>query len=571
MKRRLESILLCIAMLMTLVPVMRVHADNENASNLYIAGNESQFEYYGDVDDPMYRYVLYNGGSTVLNDANPRVYKDYGSARESVNDGHAEFTRVANSSSFSVLALDEYEANGGAGYLNDNKLYGLFYDGNLEIDVRGYCSLNHYVTVNTAYDNIYGIYVTGNLTITGTGTGNNTLDVKMCLHADGTDTTAEKQSIAIYCGGCLTIGQNVEVNAIAGTVTGTNGAKSFGIYAGNGYEQTNAIVCAKGGNLTHTPHVNSDWSAGIHDAAAFSINGGSLDVSAGEGYESHGLRTSACTITSATVRATAGDTHFSYGIESTGTFYVTNADVIARGGDGDNTTGIGVNSTNTLAASLVVYSGTVTAESGIGSIRSKGISTALDGSVTVESGIVSASSGGITRNDAQSSNCGIATHVLNILGGRTEAVSSSAVDASGQALYPSNGVSLYNGDISVFGGKLTVKGMSDAISADGIHAPIIEGSSTYSEENLELKENYISGWRCAVLDASRVIVQLPGWEYGQTPNNPSVYHLDQYGNGVTASFEYRAQGTADFSATKPVTAGTHAVRATISSGQSGTT
>ena len=261
MRKRLESVLLTLALLLSLAPALggSARATAGNAETLYIAGSATQYA------NGTYR------GSTALSTGNSVQYNS--------SAAKATFTRKEDVSELQFVS--GYKTDGDAGWVEDGSLYGVKYAGNLIINVTaGPSVIKSTVTDKT---NVYGIYVTGDLTIRGSK-----LTIEMSGNASGA-------AYGIYCGGTLTIESDVTVTA--GTVTGRGGNtgdhKSCGIYAQNQYVQTDGTVTAAGGSDTAASGVNALETYGVLAVNGVTVSGGSLTATGGTIYASgstHGGR-----------------------------------------------------------------------------------------------------------------------------------------------------------------------------------------------------------------------------------------------------------------------------------------
>ncbi len=277
-ERRGLSLLLTLALLVTLAPALggTAKATAGNAETLYIAGKtgadygheeQGTYEWGNWVYDKEYT-ALTNGGSV-----------SYGNEWE--NGARATFTRAESGSS--TLVLSGYLTWGKAGYVDPNrpeKLYGIYYDGDLTIQVYSECQIR--ANRSDAFEEVYGIYVTGDLTIE-TMTGGS-LRVDMGGNAA---MQAQLDAYGIYCGGTLTVGGAGAVTANAVTVSGMTGnsgdRRSCGVYAEN-YVQTGGTMNAKGGSGVAPEsgtHSNALETYGVYSASAVTVSGGTLKATGG--------------------------------------------------------------------------------------------------------------------------------------------------------------------------------------------------------------------------------------------------------------------------------------------------
>jgi hypothetical protein len=195
MRRRLGSILLSLVLLLTLAPALGGEAAAANDTTLYIAGRQE----VGETDG--YDAFWFNSGYTALSASQPKVGSQSGT-----NGASATFTY---SDAGSSLLLNGYKTKGnpeggGAGYQAGESLFGIYYDGDLTIQLVGYSELTGEDWTGT-FSGVFGIFVTGNLTITGTGT--------LTVDYDGGGLKTRRNSAAICCGGTLTITDSATVHA----------------------------------------------------------------------------------------------------------------------------------------------------------------------------------------------------------------------------------------------------------------------------------------------------------------------------------------------------------------------
>ena len=165
-------------------------------------------------------------------------------------------------------------------------------------------------TTNTITGDCYGIYVAGDLTISGTGTLNVTAV-----------NTEDYYSFGIYASSNVTIS--------GGTVTATGGntdteCDSYGIYAYSNVTISGGTVTATGGNAY--------YSYGIFADEKVTISGGTVTATGGTADECSDGIAGSVTITGGTVTATGGEAGWnSYGID--GDVTISGGAVTATGGN----------------------------------------------------------------------------------------------------------------------------------------------------------------------------------------------------------------------------------------------
>jgi|GEM_PF-3559910 len=300
-----------------------------NASVIYIGGeaNGAYSDAYPneyDAGDFYYGYTaLVDGG--VLDDT--REYAA-GSARFYQNGGG--YTTDGSA----ALILNGFSTDGEAGYVNGDNLYGIYYDGDLTIVLKGYNEIrSNLATINDTYEKVYGIYVTGDLTIQNESGQTGNLDISMTGNA-------KSEAAAILCDGDLTINEQKNAGGIGslrlrgtvGTVTSNGTARpDFGLSAaictggfdpidggtnlGGSVTVNGGRVELTGGNVNVGKGVYASYTYGIN-TDIINFNSGTVTATAGavlnpnsyayNGGESYGIRTSTYTQTGGTVTATGG-------------------------------------------------------------------------------------------------------------------------------------------------------------------------------------------------------------------------------------------------------------------------
>lgn len=351
------------------------------------------------------------------------------------NNSTAKFTFKADCS---ILELNGYKTSG-PGYEYYGSLYGIYYDGNLKIILKG----DNEITAGSAqsFYESYGIYVLGNLTIEGEGTLN--LDVQK-----GAGTTVTDYAYGIYCGDKLTINgsSGFSLTSKSGNVAGTNNVTyAYGIFCRT-YQQTGGTVTAKGGNI-ETGTYNFSYGAYVSDSAdqnGVKISGGTLTASSGK---------------------VAGADSLSVGIRfnpsvtlSKGTVQG-KADVAADG----NSTGVQLIKNLTLTGGSLSGSGTTAGSSK----TSYGITTYEPDGCTLKAGKLTGTAGLATEVS-----CGIECVGFTIPSNGTTQVVAKGLDASyGNVVDRNYGINAYDKnckDILVNGGSVTATAGSAKEESSGI-------------------------------------------------------------------------------------------------------
>ncbi len=439
MKKRL-CILLALALVLSLSPVFARPARAVNSNVLYIGGTVDG-SYDGDYGndyssgDFYYGYTALtdDGHGAILNDTTQ--YSQAGSAKFFCDGGG--YTTDGSA----ALILKDFATNGEAGYENGNDLYGIYYDGDLTIFVKGYnCIESNLNNSGNGYSNgVYGIYVTGKLTIINDATSGGRLDVMM--HGGG-----ENESYAIHSRGDMAIINNNSKNLTLRAYGGTTGLRSAGICAGNvqtpgnfgnidvrTYGSGNIDIRAYGGSATNNTASDS-FAAGIYAVRDYSQSGNvTVDAkgvrdqqTAIAGRNSYGLYSyHDITVSGGVLNAEAfassynGNGYgYSFGVKAGSNYTQTGGTVNATGG------AISVDRGYRVSAGLV--SGRYNESSGTGGMSS--------GTAAISGDAVLNASGGnveVGPNVAYPSySHGIISETVNISGGTVTAVSGDITNAS---------------------------------------------------------------------------------------------------------------------------------------------
>ena len=479
MRKKLGSVLLALALLVTLAPALGGTA-RASADTLYIAGKEGSGETESSQGGYWEKEWLYNDGYTALTDGKS-VWQDGGQGFD--NGAKAEF-QVAGTS---TLDLDGYKTWGSAGYENGGNLYGIYYDGDLIIDVTGENELKAYRT--GTYSGVYGIYVTGNLTIKGDGA----LSVNMNRNAN---LTAENTSAGIWCGGRLTVQDSVTLEATGGTATGDLG-RSVGICAWGGYEQSgNVTVTATGGESSkasyglYAPDNYDEWSNRVPGSGAVAVRGGALTAAGGTVNcnndvfygESAGILTG-----KVDRRSNTGNEHKT-GAVLYGSFDLTGGAVTATGGrvGSSNSVTQASYSYGLASADVTIGGGALTATGGDidGSVRdgsTGGMSFGVRAESYTQSGAdttVSAAAGkvfNVSYSCPYGGSFGLRTNGFTVGGGTLNAEAKAAYLQS-VGVWAEGNASLTGGTVTAAGSasniqheQLQISSMAEDSCADGVH------------------------------------------------------------------------------------------------------
>ena len=277
----------------------------------------------------------------------------------------------------------------------------------------------------------YGIYVSGTLTITGSGS----------LTADGSD-------FGIATGKALNIGDRVTISAASGAVTS---GSSYGIKAGDGVNCLGVVTISDYAKVTAIGGTAPDKSYGLYSDDTVTISGNAqLTTTADEGLNSYGIYAlSAVVLNDCAKVTTTGDSNVggyggSYGIRTT-RMIINNGSLTAV-------------SAPSLVASVGIYCSRFECNGGI--VTARGSDSETDGSwgiaahnnVNINGGMITAISG-----NAASSSCGFqmsdnsgSTCLMAVNGGTITAKSGSA----GQTLgLDASALTINNGFITATAGQ----------------------------------------------------------------------------------------------------------------------
>lgn len=305
------------------------------------------------------------------------------------------------------VVLMEADANGTWSYDSDTNTLTLkgadiaVSDRNYGIEARGDLNLVLEGKNTVHCDSYYGIYTSGTLTITGSGS----------LTADGSD-------FGIATGNALNIGDCVTISAASGAVTAGN---SYGIQVGsNATLSGRAKVTANGGTAP-------DKSYGIYSGATVTVcDNAQLSTTASEGLNSYGIYAYSAVVIDncAKVTTTGGPNAGGYG----GSYGIRTTRMLINNG---SLTAVAAPS---LVSSVGIYCSRF--ESNGGCVTARGDASETDGSwgiaahnnVDINGGYITAIAG-----DAASSSCGFqmsdnsgSTCLMTVSGGSLTAKSGSA-------------------------------------------------------------------------------------------------------------------------------------------------
>lgn len=320
--------------------------DGSNSSNILLTDdNIKSFKYVKFTEK--YKVWVGNTQVTLLNKddvlANGTV--SYNSTTKTLTLSDADIT--------SNHTWTFYTINFTAGIYAEHDLNIVLADDNTESNVTGDLTDN-------ANSN-YGIYVEGNLTISGKGQ----------LTATGSD--------AIYSVGISS--NSVEINGGTVNATGGNKVTDDNMNYSEGIEADNVTI--SGGTINATGG-NSNYSYGIISCNGdVTISGGIVNATGGATNEnSIGIYSrEGVTISGGKVTANGGNSDYSCGIFACSDFTISSGEVLATGSD-TATGNIVKNSEGIDAANVTISGGTVAANGGATSLKSNGIYSFNDTTIT---------------------------------------------------------------------------------------------------------------------------------------------------------------------------------------------
>ncbi|MCR4585380.1 MAG: hypothetical protein K5686_06600 [Lachnospiraceae bacterium] len=185
-----------------------------------------------------------------------------------------------------VLELNGYSYEG-SGYVNGNKAYGIYAEGDWTFVLDGDNSI---ALTGDEVEESYGIHVSGKLTIVNAKDGDEDVPGSLSVTAGA----SYHKNAGIYANEMelsAAGSRAVNINANGGTLT-ADGEEDYtqiiGIYAVNSYVQESGTVIAKGGTPKKTgSNSRTIQSYGLR-SDKLTVTGGSLDAEGGRGIIEHG-------------------------------------------------------------------------------------------------------------------------------------------------------------------------------------------------------------------------------------------------------------------------------------------
>ncbi len=363
MKKRLGSILLALATVLTLVPAFTTGAaaEKKNADTLYIAGNASDEESYVYDTDGDRQFVSYGAGYTALKNGDTIDPITHGDPYD--NAAYAKFTY--HETGHSVLELNGYRTWGAVGYEHtlssgNQYLYGIYYDGNLTIQINGDNELMHYAADPEnpeKYHMVAGIFVDGELTIVGSGSltadfsrGSVSASYRSYGIRSGKTTFEERGgSLAINAyGGASTESGSYGIENFYGlTFTGDGGSLSVDARGGKcskwisyGIDTSNVLTFEENDTSISVNAVGADssyrsWGVGGGEGISIGKNARLTAIGGTATYSDLGscgiYSSKPISINGGVVIATAGEAPASCGIHCNNTFTFSSGSLTARG------------------------------------------------------------------------------------------------------------------------------------------------------------------------------------------------------------------------------------------------
>ncbi len=370
MTKRLGSILLSLAMLLSLLPAFTAHARaaGGNAETLFIAGEQGK----GYEEDGVW---IYNEGYTELADGESVIMadKDYSNAASATFQYGEEV---------STLWLNGYRTSGAAGYVTPGssfvELMGISYDGNLEIILSGDNDFDLQLARDGAnYYGTEGISVIGSLTIRNEDGEAASLNIRV-----GEDAVANCVSYGIYYSEELHIeeaeGGTLSISAVSGPIA-QDDEMAEAISAGvGGYEGFMMV----GGSLTaiSSPQAQDDgecYGLNCYEGDVSILGGAVVYAEGGDAdWLSYGIYSGRefCIAENAFVTATSGmvtdEEGKTAGVWVDGdSFLMDGGTLMASGGTAEARTGVSYGVwLGELTESLELEDGSVTAQGNSGAI-----------------------------------------------------------------------------------------------------------------------------------------------------------------------------------------------------------
>ncbi len=244
-----------------------------DAKEVYVAGHNDHY-------DPRTGYGYYNHGYTCLK-SDQSIHDTNGSA----GAGTAGYKN-------GVLTLDGYKFNGDGAYSDGASSYCIYAKGDLEICVKGNNQLVNDALCkgNTSIKKLYGIYVTGNLTITNDPSSDGVLNIS-------TGGLPEESTCGIYCK-TLTIKNSgtgtISVSSEPGPVKHASKDKesqSYGTFifqGGEGLNVKSGSFTSKGSYFANNSDSNCT-SYGLYLRHDLNVSGGKVTLDASKAEKCAGL------------------------------------------------------------------------------------------------------------------------------------------------------------------------------------------------------------------------------------------------------------------------------------------
>lgn len=343
--------------------------------------------------------------------------------------------------------------------------------------------------------------------------------------------TSVTESSVILNNGTLTIKD---------TSTGTPGSITGGVYCGIKNTGSGANLTIKGGSIT------GNGGRGIYHASSahLTIDGGSITGNGNRGIESR----ASLTINGGSITGNAG------GITIYGGSATINDGIINDNHSGSSWDGGGI---WISSGSLTIKGGSITGNSagnGGGIYVNQGCTLTIDG-------------GSISGNSAASYGGGIYIYyesynqhgTLKIGGDCTIYGNLKGENQNNVYLPNTNSIIQVTGNLDAASIGITAVGTIPRVITSNSSGKTI-AASNFSSDNASYGIS-ISGGN-AYLKNVVPSISMAGWTYGDDASSPTLEgYTDSYETYV--SFTYKAEGASDFSGDKPIVAGTHTVKATV--------
>jgi len=392
MKKQILSFILTICLVLTMMPAMSITASAEAATQVHVGGTDV-------VSGTDVTYWLNDDSGGITNDG--------------ANESNYNVKYDPNIGGTSILTLKDVNIASGSAINTPfpaHFIAAVWADGDIDVVVEG---TNTITGPENNSGDCYGIYVFGNLNMSGSGS----------------------------------------LTAVGGDITNLNTTYiSMGIFADQAATVSGISVTGKGGDTLH-PYSEAG-SIGIH-ANLTVVGGGTVTAVGGSaGNSSYGLlSTSYCTVNSGTLTAESGPAKYSFGIrvDKPGNFTITNGTVNATGGTG-NPYSYGVQLND--SSSINISGGTLNVTGGTAvQYQSSGISGYNN------SGDINVSGGEVTAAASSTTSHGISVKNINFTGGTLTA------KATGVEARAISTTTAFRGDVNV-----QIKAGNDESDADNIIA-----------------------------------------------------------------------------------------------------